>query len=90
MRDRLGGNSLRASGSIRRLVVMMASERTQKVLEWISEIEKRPDLDEFYEGTLVIFKSDEWAQKNIEDPRDDPNDYIIETIIGIPNDGGDP
>lgn len=43
-----------------------------------------------WSGSLVIFKTDEWDGRNDASPRTDANDYVVDGISGIPNDGGDP
>jgi hypothetical protein len=43
-----------------------------------------------WSGSLVVFKTDEWSVRNVLGPLDDANDYVVENIYGIPNDGGDP
>ncbi len=40
-----------------------------------------------WSGSLVVFKEDEWAARK---EADEMNDYTVDTIAGIPNDGGDP
>ncbi len=40
-----------------------------------------------WSGSLVVFKEDEWAARK---EADEMNDYTVDTIVGIPNDGGDP
>jgi hypothetical protein len=41
-----------------------------------------------WSGSLVIFKTDEWEARGFE--YEDANDYTVDHINGIPNDGGDP
>jgi hypothetical protein len=36
----------------------------------------------------VIFKSDEWSDHGVDDI--DASDYVVDSIEGITNDGGDP
>lgn len=43
-----------------------------------------------WSGSLVIFKTDEWGGHMGGGPRDNANDYVVDYIDGIPNDGGDP
>ncbi len=44
-----------------------------------------------WSGSLVVFKSDEWrARPDYDDLGYSASDYNVDTIHGIPNDGGDP
>ncbi len=43
-----------------------------------------------WSGSLVVFKTDEWQDFGALGPTDgNAGDYIVDSIHGIPNDGGD-
>lgn len=44
-----------------------------------------------WSGSLVVFKTDEWQGRNgAASEWRDANEYIVASVGGIPNDGGDP
>jgi hypothetical protein len=66
------------------------TKREQKAIADLKKLANRwPDTLMLFSwsGSLVVFKGAEW---HVRPDSDDPNAYIIDSIDGIDNDGGDP